>query len=393
MRKTFESSMALVLPMLLAHGAHSLVETEEQCLEPDHFLVYQFDSLSDTNSIPGLFLNDRFIGGDDLPSEFTPFGLVEAEKLLNPAKKIHQGKVSKPAHPNTHYVSYSLENPEEVDLLDREVNVFNQFGNYGFFIADEEEDSDLQLNGDGDPILHLLVPAVKGVCPGGSPTGSDDCFPDGDYYLCYDLIPQETCSSEARFKDQFDNRIVENLVPIRLCTPVDVGIQFLRRANRIASNHLLCYSVNEDTIQPRVVDLLSQLGQQNGVVRISDEICVPSTMVVTSDEDAVNTETCCSASDLPGCAEEACQDTVCAIDEFCCENEWDGICAEEAQIFCGALCAPEISDCCIVHLTGGCVNNACEDLVCDTIPSCCDITWDATCVAQAQNVCGAVCGL
>ncbi|MHC4993393.1 MAG: hypothetical protein ACYTGC_20710, partial [Planctomycetota bacterium] len=37
---------------------------------------------------------------------------------------------------------------------------------------------------------------------------------------------------------------------------------------------------------------------------------------------------------LPGCSDLTCQDTICAIDPFCCETAWDGICAAEAIQLC-----------------------------------------------------------
>ncbi len=50
---------------------------------------------------------------------------------------------------------------------------------------------------------------------------------------------------------------------------------------------------------------------------------------------------CCSpsASGAPGCLDPACETAVCAGDPFCCNVEWDAQCAEEAAMFCPALCA------------------------------------------------------
>ncbi|MHC5004673.1 MAG: hypothetical protein ACYTJ0_16290, partial [Planctomycetota bacterium] len=47
---------------------------------------------------------------------------------------------------------------------------------------------------------------------------------------------------------------------------------------------------------------------------------------------------CCVANGSPGCDDPACQETVCAADAFCCDVEWDGICAATAQDLCGELC-------------------------------------------------------
>ncbi len=42
---------------------------------------------------------------------------------------------------------------------------------------------------------------------------------------------------------------------------------------------------------------------------------------------------CFSANGTPGCEYNDCEATVCAIDPFCCDVEWDGICAGEAADF------------------------------------------------------------
>ena len=52
---------------------------------------------------------------------------------------------------------------------------------------------------------------------------------------------------------------------------------------------------------------------------------------------------CCSSHANPGCNNEACCLLVCSIDAFCCETQWDSICADEAGdlcAVCGAVCGP-----------------------------------------------------
>jgi hypothetical protein len=44
---------------------------------------------------------------------------------------------------------------------------------------------------------------------------------------------------------------------------------------------------------------------------------------------------CCVPHDTPGCNDPACEALVCAIDPFCCDVEWDVICADEASSICG----------------------------------------------------------
>ena len=50
---------------------------------------------------------------------------------------------------------------------------------------------------------------------------------------------------------------------------------------------------------------------------------------------------CLEANGTPGCTNEECEATVCAIDPFCCDISWDGICADEAGELCaGIICSP-----------------------------------------------------
>ena len=43
---------------------------------------------------------------------------------------------------------------------------------------------------------------------------------------------------------------------------------------------------------------------------------------------------CFTANGTPGCDDGTCCDTVCAVDPFCCTNQWDTQCANEAQSLC-----------------------------------------------------------
>ena len=47
---------------------------------------------------------------------------------------------------------------------------------------------------------------------------------------------------------------------------------------------------------------------------------------------------CVEAHAEPGCEQSECEATICAIDPFCCDVAWDGICAGEAL----DICVPDI---------------------------------------------------
>ncbi len=58
---------------------------------------------------------------------------------------------------------------------------------------------------------------------------------------------------------------------------------------------------------------------------------------------------CCVANETPGCDDTHCCNAICAIDPFCCDNFWDGICADEAAddpVNC-PQCIPPTGACCI----------------------------------------------
>ncbi|MEK6676289.1 MAG: IPTL-CTERM sorting domain-containing protein [Planctomycetota bacterium] len=52
---------------------------------------------------------------------------------------------------------------------------------------------------------------------------------------------------------------------------------------------------------------------------------------------------CCAAHANAGCEDPTCCAAVCAIDPFCCDTQWDSICAGEAESLCPA-CAPPPCD-------------------------------------------------
>jgi hypothetical protein len=66
-------------------------------------------------------------------------------------------------------------------------------------------------------------------------------------------------------------------------------------------------------------------------------ICTPTEEECTGD--------CCAANGTPGCEDAACTDKVCGYDPFCCNVQWDGLCAGAAAELCGDLCGPPVDPC------------------------------------------------
>lgn len=110
---------------------------------------------------------------------------------------------------------------------------------------------------------------------------------------------------------------------------------------------------------------------------------------------------CCDAQPSGGCGDEACCESVCACDPFCCEVAWDeacsglgyhdGGCGAEALCNCTSVCgAPDSGDCCGGSNTPGCSNRACCELVCQCDPYCCEVEWDDSCATVGtKGECGA----
>ncbi|MBM4111449.1 MAG: hypothetical protein FJ254_08870 [Phycisphaerae bacterium] len=105
--------------------------------------------------------------------------------------------------------------------------------------------------------------------------------------------------------------------------------------------------------------------------------------------------TCCEAHFGPSCNDAECCNRVCLSDAYCCDTSWDESCAslalqncyaqdEACPLRCGL---PEAGSCCVQHPGGGCENKACCQSVCQVDFFCCQVQWDATCVDLAIKVC------
>lgn len=105
---------------------------------------------------------------------------------------------------------------------------------------------------------------------------------------------------------------------------------------------------------------------------------------------------CFTAHASPGCQDPICCAAVCQIDSFCCTTTWDGQCA----VIAGSVCTPPppvdcgaagLGDCFAAHTAPGCNIPSCCSTVCELLPTCCSVSWDATCVSAAYQLCSPVC--
>jgi hypothetical protein len=108
---------------------------------------------------------------------------------------------------------------------------------------------------------------------------------------------------------------------------------------------------------------------------------------------------CFEPNGTPGCEDAECCGLVCAQDAFCCDTEWDQLCAHAATALClgaGEVCAMATGDCCVEQPTPGCEDIACCVSVCECDGFCCQVEWDTNCAGEGLggNGCGAaaLCG-
>ncbi len=98
-------------------------------------------------------------------------------------------------------------------------------------------------------------------------------------------------------------------------------------------------------------------------------------------------QSCYAAHAAPYCNDPACCALVCEIDPFCCNAQWDSICADEAITTCTTCGDTATGNCFSSHGTPSCANAACCGIVCGLDPFCCDVAWDNTCVTEALDYC------
>ena len=104
---------------------------------------------------------------------------------------------------------------------------------------------------------------------------------------------------------------------------------------------------------------------------------------------------CCLSGEGKGCSDEPCCLLLCQEDSYCCDVEWDSLCAAEAFWLCAPLCdepCPAEGDCCSAHAGGGCREASCCAAVCSVDPTCCSEAWNASCVDLALQHCNELCG-
>jgi hypothetical protein len=120
-----------------------------------------------------------------------------------------------------------------------------------------------------------------------------------------------------------------------------------------------------------------------------DSICVDEATTMCASCGNPNSGSCFASHATPFCADEACCDYICSIDSFCCDSAWDSICADEATEACTPHCGGPLTDSCFsTHDEPFCNDETCCNSVCALDPFCCDTAWDGLCVDEAFSECG-----
>ncbi|MCZ6834674.1 MAG: right-handed parallel beta-helix repeat-containing protein [Planctomycetota bacterium] len=93
----------------------------------------------------------------------------------------------------------------------------------------------------------------------------------------------------------------------------------------------------------------------------------------------------------PGCDNGDCCNLVCDVDPFCCDTAWDATCATIAIEICTNGGTENSGDCFTNNPSPGCYDLACVQTICEVDPFCCDVQWDQVCATQALTMCAAPC--
>lgn len=96
---------------------------------------------------------------------------------------------------------------------------------------------------------------------------------------------------------------------------------------------------------------------------------------------------CFQPHESPGCTDVDCCELICKNDPFCCEVAWDQVCTNSALVTCAACGDPGAGSCAEAHKGVGCENVDCCGMICQLDPYCCEVNWDEICAAEGCGMC------
>ena len=106
---------------------------------------------------------------------------------------------------------------------------------------------------------------------------------------------------------------------------------------------------------------------------------------------------CSTPNGSPACDDAKCCEFICANDEYCCSTDWDQICADAANssTICGGggggggeTCGdPEAGPCDQPNGSPACSDEECCEAICADDPYCCNTDWDQICADAVPGTC------
>jgi CSLREA domain-containing protein len=92
-----------------------------------------------------------------------------------------------------------------------------------------------------------------------------------------------------------------------------------------------------------------------------------------------------------GCSSSACCNLVCDLDAYCCQTMWDPLCVQEALDLCGQCGTLGAGPCHLSNSSPGCYEDDCCATVCAVDAFCCNTRWDSVCADEARSMCTLAC--
>jgi hypothetical protein len=120
-----------------------------------------------------------------------------------------------------------------------------------------------------------------------------------------------------------------------------------------------------------------------------DQLCASEALQFCGDCGDPDAGNCYADNGTPGCNDAICCQAVCTVDAYCCHVEWDSVCADQAGTYCAGppIPCPGEGACRTPHPNPGCSDQECCELICSIDPFCCDIEWDQVCASEAVQLC------
>jgi len=118
-----------------------------------------------------------------------------------------------------------------------------------------------------------------------------------------------------------------------------------------------------------------------------DAICVQAAFTLCGNCGNAQAGSCFAVNGSVGCDNAACCAAVCAVDAFCCSTTWDTACANRANQLCASCGGVASGSCSSPNGTPACDDEACCTAVCAVDPFCCNTQWDGLCASRALTLC------